>query len=156
MSNPYTLLTDAIAAQVSDLSFYGGPKNWNVATETKGDIGSLLDRVVAQSEGLGCYILTASGQPGEVSPRGELIVVALEVMINETYTQSDEGKRVSAMDLIWAIKQALVIDRAWAESTGYQLVDRGWSVAQKGMDDAPALAVYEMQFDTQMIFTPAT
>lgn len=152
--NPYKLLSAGIAEQLLDLSAWGGPRAWDIVVQDQGDLWALVEAVAAKVGGLACFIITVQGQPGEVAPNGERLTIALEIIENVDLNRDDTGKRTDALDVIWAIKQALVLDRTWAEATGFQLVDKGWSLVQKGMEDAPQVTVYEMQFETQMIWSP--
>jgi len=155
--NPYRIVQEAIKDQLRDLSAWGGPREFDVHVQDEGDLWALMEATAAMTGGLSCYIETVQGQPGEVAPHGEKLTLVLELMENADYNRDDTGKRTDALDVVWAIKQALVLDRTWAESTGIQLVDMGWGLVQRGLltdqVDAPQFAVYELRFETHMIWT---
>ena len=154
-TNPYKLIAEAVKDQLLDLSAWGGPRHFEVLTQDAGDLWAFVEEIAAKIGGLGAYIETVQGKPGEVAPHGEKLTLVVEVFENPDLNRDDTGKRVDALDTIWAIKQALVLDRAWAESTGYQLVDAGWNLVERGTmgDSAPQFAIYELRFETDMIWT---
>src|SRR6266699_1299467 len=115
-----TSITDLqvqIAQRLADqLPIFTQREGWEVLTEIKGDIESLMN-IALQKIGIGLCVFTPASARGDLIDRRDVKVI-VSIVENTLNNQSDTGTRISGVDLAWCVDGILHLFqplRGWSQ-----------------------------------------